>query len=66
MAYRVAMDIGRTFTDVVAYDEIRGTYIAAKAPTTPGDLAEGVFAALGRVVDDPPRSRSSCTAPRRG
>lgn len=53
MTYRVAMDIGGTFTDVVAYDETRGTYIAAKAPTTPGDLAEGVFAALGRVVDDP-------------
>ncbi|MFD0078695.1 hydantoinase/oxoprolinase family protein [Streptomyces sp. NPDC127166] len=53
MAYRVAMDIGGTFTDVVAYDEARGTYLAAKAPTTPGDLAEGVFAALERVVDDP-------------
>ncbi|MER5179068.1 hydantoinase/oxoprolinase family protein [Streptomyces sp. NPDC002896] len=53
MTYRVAMDIGGTFTDVVAYDEVRGTYLAAKAPTTPGDLAEGVFAALGRAVDDP-------------
>ncbi|OIJ63872.1 hydantoinase/oxoprolinase family protein [Streptomyces mangrovisoli] len=53
MTYRVAMDIGGTFTDVVAYDETNGTCVAAKAPTTPGDLAEGVFAALGRVVDDP-------------
>ncbi|MEV0577341.1 hydantoinase/oxoprolinase family protein [Streptomyces sp. NPDC050392] len=53
MTYRVAMDIGGTFTDVVAYDETRGTYLAAKAPTTPGDLAEGVFASLGRAVDDP-------------
>ncbi|MGW3564184.1 hydantoinase/oxoprolinase family protein [Streptomyces sp. NPDC000941] len=53
MTYRVAMDIGGTFTDVVAYDETRGTYVAAKAPTTPGDLAEGVFAALGRAVADP-------------
>ncbi|PJN35858.1 5-oxoprolinase [Streptomyces sp. CB02959] len=52
MTYRVAMDIGGTFTDVVAYDEAHGTYVAAKAPTTPGDLAEGVFTALERVVDD--------------
>ncbi|MET9342471.1 hydantoinase/oxoprolinase family protein [Nonomuraea sp. NPDC003804] len=53
MTYRVAMDIGGTFTDVVCYDEQSGAVLASKAPTTPGDLAEGVFAALGRVVDDP-------------
>ncbi|MGW3350844.1 hydantoinase/oxoprolinase family protein [Nonomuraea rubra] len=53
MSYRVAMDIGGTFTDVVCYDERSGAVTASKAPTTPGDLAEGVFAALGRVVDDP-------------
>ncbi|MEV1003009.1 hydantoinase/oxoprolinase family protein [Nonomuraea sp. NPDC050202] len=53
MSYRVAMDIGGTFTDVVCYDELSGAVTASKAPTTPGDLAEGVFAALGRVVDDP-------------
>ncbi|MGW4704088.1 hydantoinase/oxoprolinase family protein [Streptomyces sp. NPDC004285] len=53
MTYRVAMDIGGTFTDVVAYDETSGAYRAAKAPTTPGDLAEGVFASLERVVSDP-------------
>ena len=28
--YRVSMDIGGTFTDVVAYDEERGTYTAGK------------------------------------
>ena len=53
MTYRVAMDIGGTFTDVVAYDEGSGTFTAAKAPTTPGDLAEGVFGSLARVVDSP-------------
>ena len=44
-AYRVSMDIGGTFTDVVAYDEERGRYAAGKSSTTPDDLAEGVFAA---------------------
>lgn len=52
MSYRVAMDIGGTFTDVVCYDERTGAVTASKAPTTPGDLADGVFAALGRVVGD--------------
>jgi N-methylhydantoinase A len=51
--YRVSMDIGGTFTDVVAYDEERGTYAAGKASTTPRDLTEGVFAGLGQVVDSP-------------
>ncbi|MEV0202710.1 hydantoinase/oxoprolinase family protein [Nonomuraea sp. NPDC050691] len=55
MSYRVAMDIGGTFTDVVRYDETTGSVVASKASTTPHDLAEGVFAALGQVVDDPSR-----------
>jgi N-methylhydantoinase A len=46
------MDIGGTFTDVVAYRDDRCTYTAGKALTTPDDLTEGVFAALGQVVDD--------------
>jgi len=51
--YRVSMDIGGTFTDVVAYDERTGTYAAGKALSTPSDLTEGVFAALSEVVSDP-------------
>ncbi len=51
--YRVSMDIGGTFTDVVAYDEERGSYAAGKASTTPRDLTEGVFAGLAQVVSSP-------------
>lgn len=51
--YRVSMDIGGTFTDVVAYEEATGTYTAAKASTTPRGLTKGVFAALETVVDSP-------------
>ena len=47
------MDIGGTFTDVVAYDEATGRYSAAKSSTTPHELTEGVFAALSQVVDSP-------------
>jgi N-methylhydantoinase A len=51
--YRVSMDIGGTFTDVVAYDEQAGTYAAGKAATTPHDLTEGVLAGLEQVVGSP-------------
>ncbi len=39
--FRVAMDIGGTFTDAVAYDECTGQYSAGKASTTPGELSVG-------------------------
>ncbi|MDX6439619.1 MAG: N-methylhydantoinase [Gaiellaceae bacterium] len=51
--YRVSMDIGGTFTDVVAYDESTGAYVASKSSTTPQDLTEGVFKALEAVVESP-------------
>ena len=51
--FRVSMDIGGTFTDVVAYDERTGTYAAGKASTTPADLTEGVLAGLEQVVASP-------------
>jgi N-methylhydantoinase A len=47
------MDIGGTFTDVVAYDEATGTYVAGKAATTPQDLTQGVFSALDQVIASP-------------
>ncbi|WP_347350353.1 hydantoinase/oxoprolinase family protein [Intrasporangium sp.] len=50
---RVSMDIGGTFTDVIAYDEELGSYRAGKASTTPDDLTEGVNTALGALVRDP-------------
>jgi N-methylhydantoinase A len=51
--YRVSMDIGGTFTDVVAYDEQTGTYSAGKSSTTPADLTEGVLVGLEQVVSSP-------------
>jgi len=43
---RVGVDIGGTFTDVVLFDEERGTTGQAKALTTPAQLASGVRDAL--------------------
>jgi N-methylhydantoinase A len=51
--YRVAMDIGGTFTDVVTYDDEAGALTASKASTTPEDLSEGVISGLAAVVDAP-------------
>ena len=51
--FRVSMDIGGTFTDVVAYDEEAGGYVAGKSSTTPGDLTEGVLSALATIDSHP-------------
>jgi N-methylhydantoinase A len=51
--FRVAMDIGGTFTDLVAYDEETGRYTAGKSSTTPADLTEGVLNALTAIEAEP-------------
>lgn len=50
--YRVSMDIGGTFTDIVAYNESTKEYHATKASTTPGELSRGVITGLGALVDE--------------
>ncbi len=46
MAWRIGVDIGGTFTDVALVEEASGRIGVAKVPTTPGNLAQGVLAAL--------------------
>jgi N-methylhydantoinase A len=46
MAWRIGVDIGGTFTDVALIEEASGRIGVAKVPTTPGNLAQGVLAAL--------------------
>lgn len=46
MAIRGAVDIGGTFTDVVAYDDVAGRLLLGKTLSTPHDLIEGVFRGL--------------------
>jgi N-methylhydantoinase A len=40
---RIAIDIGGTFTDFVAYDENSGEYATTKLPTTPDDPSRAVL-----------------------
>ena len=43
MSYVVAVDIGGTFTDLVAYDHDAGKVVYTKSPTTYGNFVEGIL-----------------------
>ena len=53
MSYRVAVDIGGTFTDFVVLDEEAQRTTSGKVLSTPANPAEGVLKGLAQVVDDP-------------
>src|ERR1700733_13251568 len=50
-AYRIAVDVGGTYTDCVAVDET-GARTARKAPTTPADRTVGGIESLRAVAAD--------------
>lgn len=47
----IGVDVGGTFTDVVGFDEARGTVIALKVPSTVGREDEGFMAGLAALND---------------
>jgi N-methylhydantoinase A len=51
MGYRLGLDVGGTFTDLVLADEA-GRVVAAKAPTTRDNLVVGLFEGLDRLTAD--------------
>jgi len=48
--YRIGIDVGGTFTDLVAVDD-QGSVTLAKAATTPEDQSLGVMAGLDRLAE---------------
>src|SRR5450631_2775084 len=48
--YRLALDTGGTFTDVVAFDEARGIVHTTKTPTTPNDPSIGFLAGVHKIA----------------
>ncbi|WP_096190422.1 hydantoinase/oxoprolinase family protein [Evansella halocellulosilytica] len=50
--YRLGVDIGGTFTDLVIYDQKENIYHTNKTLTTPHNLAEGVLDCIDRYVKD--------------
>ncbi len=51
MGYRIAVDTGGTFSDVVLSDD-RGGFSLNKAPTTPDRIYEGISRAIGYVAEE--------------
>lgn len=58
----VSVDIGGTFTDVVAYDELTSEWRVGKVLTSPDRPEDGVMAAIERVVDGSERGRTAIIA----
>ena len=48
---RVGVDIGGTFTDIIAFDPSRGSYHTNKVPSTPSNPADGVIDGLGGLFE---------------
>lgn len=49
---RVAVDIGGTFTDAIAYDEESGAVHLAKVPSTPRDPRSAFDRSLVRILEE--------------
>ena len=49
MAYRVGVDVGGTFTDLLLINEATGETFRAKVPTTPVNQATAVLDGIERV-----------------
>ena len=52
MSYRLGVDVGGTFTDVLLVEEASGETWRAKTASTPSDQAIGVLNGIGRVCAD--------------
>ena len=51
MTYRLGVDVGGTFTDLLLIDEQSGATFTAKVPSTPEDSSIGVLNGIARICD---------------
>lgn len=49
MAYRLGVDVGGTFTDLLLFEETTGAFWRHKTPSTPHDSSEGILNGLDAV-----------------
>lgn len=49
MSYRLGVDVGGTFTDLLLINEVDGTTYTAKVPSTPEDSSIGVLNGIARI-----------------
>ena len=52
MAFRLGVDVGGTFTDLLLIDESSGKTYMAKVPSTPEDSSVGVLIGIKRICDE--------------
>ncbi len=52
MAFRLGVDVGGTFTDLLLIDESSGQTYMAKVPSTPEDSSIGVLHGISRICDE--------------
>src|SRR5262249_18377343 len=50
MGYRLGIDVGGTFTDLVLYDDDSAALAVEKVPSVPADPSEGIAAGIARVL----------------
>jgi len=51
MSYRLGVDVGGTFTDLLLFEEQSGVFWRHKTPSTPHDSSEGILAGVEAVCD---------------
>lgn len=59
--YRLSIDIGGTFTDVVLLNEATQEFLTAKVPTTPHDRSEGFFHGAEKILEETAADASRVT-----
>ena len=52
MSYRLGVDVGGTFTDLLLINEDNGETYTAKVPSTPEDSSIGVLNGVARICDE--------------
>ena len=49
MGYRLGVDVGGTFTDLLLLDETSGAFWRHKTPSTPHDSSEGILTGVEHI-----------------
>lgn len=51
MGYRLGVDVGGTFTDLLLFDEATGAFWRHKTPSTPHDSSEGILTGVAAICE---------------
>lgn len=52
MTYRLGVDVGGTFTDLLLFDESTGKFWRHKTPSTPQDSSEGILTGVKAITEE--------------